>query len=169
MLKTFYRELPELVGITAEHSLAHWTSILKLATIWVFPTLRQTAIENLGSIASPVDRIMLGQTYKINSPWLPKAFADVCLRQDVLTHEEGRVLGMETVIRIAEAREVIRNSSSLNTQMVSSKLDEYFGPDIASPCLPHKPVPAPQLSAPLGGDLGVASPRECLGRMVAVV
>ncbi|ETW81135.1 hypothetical protein HETIRDRAFT_102171 [Heterobasidion irregulare TC 32-1] len=67
---------------------ASWVSVLHIATEWGFKTIRELAIQSLAPIISPVDQVA---------------------REESLTFEEGRRLGLENVIAIDCARQEIRD------------------------------------------------------------
>lgn len=81
-----------------------WTAILGVAAKWNFKSIRALAIRQLDSIASPVDKIVLGRKYEIVD-WLSDAYKAVCMREDALSIEEGVRLGMEEVIKISALRQ----------------------------------------------------------------
>ncbi|KDQ59005.1 hypothetical protein JAAARDRAFT_98282, partial [Jaapia argillacea MUCL 33604] len=81
-----------------------WTSILALATEWSFQTIRTLAIRELFPLASPVDKIVVGNRYGIPA-WLKDAYVAVCARASALTDEEGEGLGLKEVIKISQMRQ----------------------------------------------------------------
>jgi len=89
-------------------TVSEWTSILRLATKWVFTSLRELAIQRLFGITSPVEKIVLAHTFTIPD-WLPNAYADLCKREAPLTIDEGRDLfklgeiGCDVVINLNQA------------------------------------------------------------------
>lgn len=94
-------------------SAEEWTSVLSLATRWEFASLRELAMQYLFASTSAVERIALGRRYDIPG-WLVPAYTEVCERKDPLTLAEGRLLGLDDVIRIGQVRHSIRYSSNLN-------------------------------------------------------
>jgi hypothetical protein len=91
-------------------SLEEWTSVLHLASKWTFHTLRTQAIERLSTLATPVDKVILGRKYRVNG-WLTEAYAMLCTRPESLSLDEGDRMTMEDVIKISEARQAIRSSA----------------------------------------------------------
>ncbi|KIM91718.1 hypothetical protein PILCRDRAFT_827 [Piloderma croceum F 1598] len=81
-----------------------WTSILRLAVEWNFQSIKNLAVERLSAIATPVDKIVLGRRFDIFE-WLENAYTNVCWRDEALTIEEGKLLGVEDVIEIAAMRQ----------------------------------------------------------------
>jgi hypothetical protein len=71
---------------------------------WNFQSIKNLAVERLSAIATPVDKIVLGRRYNIFE-WLENAYIDVCWRDQALTIEEGKLLGVEDVIKIAAMRQ----------------------------------------------------------------
>ncbi|TFY66973.1 hypothetical protein EVG20_g4114 [Dentipellis fragilis] len=89
-----------------------WTSVLRLSTKWSFSSIRTLAIERLESIASPVDKVVLGRTYGVDS-WVVPGLVALCERPQYLAREEGRRLGVDDVIIIAAVREDMRSPKSV--------------------------------------------------------
>ena len=88
-------------------TLDEWTSVLALATKWEFDAHRALAIDRLSRLGTPIDRIVLARTYDIPN-WLDEEYYRLCVREEALTLEEGRRLGMEDVILLAELRQRVR-------------------------------------------------------------
>jgi hypothetical protein len=88
-----------------------WTCILDLAIKWKFNAIHKTAIRGLQHAASaldPVEKIRLWQKYKITNYWVIDAFQDVCRREECLSLQEGRTIGVDNAVLIAEVRERLR-------------------------------------------------------------
>ena len=89
------------------NTLDEWTSVLALATQWLFEGHRQRAITRLSHLGSAIDRIVLARRYDVPG-WREDAYYQLCVRDEALTLEEGHRLGMEDVILLAELRQRIR-------------------------------------------------------------
>jgi hypothetical protein len=89
------------------HTQAEWTSVLHLAHRWNFASVRALAIHKLGTLAGPVDRVVLARVYGIKH-WLPLAYQTLCEREVFLSDEEGLRLGIEDVLKIGRARTAMR-------------------------------------------------------------
>ncbi|PCH34241.1 hypothetical protein WOLCODRAFT_160719 [Wolfiporia cocos MD-104 SS10] len=112
MLSLFYpQDIVKGDLVTVEE----WTSVLALASKWLFPVHRQLAIDRLSQIASPIDRILLSRRYDVTS-WLVPAYFDLCTREAPLNYEEGEMLGMKDVILIGQLRHSIRVSTRVSMQ-----------------------------------------------------
>jgi hypothetical protein len=86
-----------------------WTSILRLAHQWDFIEVKEFAIRELQALSiAPLEKIVLYQKYAVNRDLLQSAFIALTTRDEPLTIEEGRELGLETALPLAEAREVAR-------------------------------------------------------------
>ena len=81
-----------------------------LAAQWNFQSIKTLAVNHLSAIASLVDKIVLGRRYDIIE-WLENAYTAVCWRDEALTIQEGKLLGVEDVVKIAAVRQG-KNSSS---------------------------------------------------------
>ena len=69
--------------------------------------MRARAIDELTaniSKVSPINRIELGNKYYVPQ-WLTEAYADVFIRQDHLTTEEGKKLGLEITVKVLKGRD----------------------------------------------------------------
>jgi hypothetical protein len=96
-----------------------WTSILHLATKWRFDTMRHAAIHGLQDVSDPIEKIRLWQKYNIKNYWVLGAFTDACIREECLSIEEGRILGIENIVLIAQVRERLRNCACRATDFES--------------------------------------------------
>lgn len=97
-----------------------WGAILDLASQWEFISIKNLAIKHLTSLASPIEKIVIGRKHGIYE-WLNDAYEDVCLRRsESLSLDEGLKLGMEDVIKISSlrcqiARERFKRCPALST------------------------------------------------------
>ncbi|KAF5355477.1 hypothetical protein D9758_006330 [Tetrapyrgos nigripes] len=82
-----------------------WVSILKLATLWRFPSIRQAAIENLTAMSlDPLTNIALGRKYSV-SQWLRGGYKELVMRVSDITLSEAEEIGYPSSIRIFRVRE----------------------------------------------------------------
>ncbi|KAG1741465.1 uncharacterized protein EDB91DRAFT_1052552 [Suillus paluster] len=90
-----------------------WLSILNLAHRWSFCNVKDLAIRELEKIdMEPIEKIVAYHEYKINKILLLPAYIEICKREKPLSLAEGMTLGMETVLRIADARERARQQAA---------------------------------------------------------
>ncbi|KAF8548457.1 hypothetical protein OG21DRAFT_1449080 [Imleria badia] len=83
-----------------------WTTVLRLATLWGFDAVRQAAIDPLKEKMSPVDRVVLGQTYNLDfESWSLPAMNEIVRRQNPISLEEGRHMGLDMALKLASVRE----------------------------------------------------------------
>jgi hypothetical protein len=66
------------------------------------------AISELGTLAGPVDRIILARAYDVKE-WLPLAYQTLCQREACLSDAEGHRLGIDDVLKIARGRMAMRS------------------------------------------------------------
>jgi len=105
-----------------------WLSILHLATRWQFDGVKELTIAALEQIEiEGVEKIAIYHNYNINKHLLVPSYMAVCRREKPLSLMEGSKLGMETVLRIAEARERLRQQAMESG--VRSPTYEDFGDD----------------------------------------
>ncbi|KDQ58985.1 hypothetical protein JAAARDRAFT_109232, partial [Jaapia argillacea MUCL 33604] len=84
-----------------------WSSVLALATKWSFKSVRFTAIRHLTTIASPIDKLVLGRQYDVLE-WLQDAYVNICQRPEALSIEEAEKLGLKEAILISQVRQEVR-------------------------------------------------------------
>src|ERR1700691_5219673 len=108
----------------AATSVDEWMLILTLAIHWNFQSIKNLAIDRLSSIASPVEQIMLSRRFNILE-WLGNAYAQVCWRNEALTIEEGKLLGVKDVVKIAAIRQG-KNKSAFTTGSHTGILRKVF-------------------------------------------
>ncbi|KAI6007563.1 hypothetical protein F5J12DRAFT_828949 [Pisolithus orientalis] len=83
-----------------------WLVILTLAARWSFESMRELAIHQLERFSmSPVERIALYKQHKINKRLLIPSYVELCKSPTLPSPAEAEQLQMETVLRIAAARE----------------------------------------------------------------
>ena len=86
-----------------------WTSILKLAHQWNFVAVKELALRELEQLEiPPLRKIAIYQAYEIDRRLLQAAYTALTVRDGPITIEEGKELGLETVIQLARARELVR-------------------------------------------------------------
>jgi hypothetical protein len=107
----------------------------------------------------PVDKIAIYHEYSINKLFLIPAYIAVCKRDRPLTFSEGMQLGMETVLRVADARERARQRAAesgirsptfddFEDSEMESMVKEVFG--ITS--RPTSPIPQTSNSSSTNGS-----------------
>jgi len=91
-----------------------WLSILKLANRWTFDNVKELSVRELEKIDTieAVEKISIYHDNNISRLYLIPSYIAVCKRDKPLSFTEGMKLGMETVLRVAEARERLRLQAS---------------------------------------------------------
>ncbi|KZP04899.1 hypothetical protein FIBSPDRAFT_711825, partial [Athelia psychrophila] len=103
-LSVFYpRQVPEFKFESS--TIEEWSAVLRLSDKWGFKTVKNLAVSKIAPMASPIDMIVLGRRYSIDSYRLVDAYDAICLRPAPLTLEEGNRVGMEDVIKIMTIRQ----------------------------------------------------------------
>ena len=64
------------------------------------------ALENLRHVVPPTTKISFGQRYDYPS-WVVEGFEAICTREEPISEEEGRELGIENMIKCFTVREKI--------------------------------------------------------------
>ncbi|KAG2347417.1 hypothetical protein BDR05DRAFT_861539, partial [Suillus weaverae] len=115
-----------------EAPLETWLSILRLANRWSFCNVKELTVRELEKIQiEPVDKIAIYHEYSINKLFLIPAYIAVCKRDKPLTFAEGMQLGMETVLRVADARERARQRAA-ESGIRSPTFDDFEDSDMES-------------------------------------
>jgi len=105
LLWIFYNERYSIY----EASVDEWSSILKLAHQWDFDEVKTFALRELEAQEIPaLQKIILYHTHEIDRNLLQGAYTAITVRDEPISIEEGRVLGLETALRFAHAREIAR-------------------------------------------------------------
>jgi len=87
-------------GVFTATTVNEWTPILALAVEWNFQSIKALGVNRLCAIATAVDKIVLGRRYNIFE-CLENTYINLCWWDEALTVEEGILLGIEDVIKIA--------------------------------------------------------------------
>ncbi|KAG8904597.1 hypothetical protein FRB99_001516 [Tulasnella sp. 403] len=108
-----------------------WCSILHLATLWDFDSIRRLAIHQLHSLSPtdmpPVERIALAHRFQLDhANWLLGPYVELAVRTTPLSLEEGRKLGVDVVVLLARAREEVKKKEA---ELLERQIhhDYYFG------------------------------------------
>lgn len=88
-----------------------WITILRLATKWECPDIRDFAISHIKTTSlSAVKKIKILREYGTPQADLLPLFIELASREQMLTREEFRVLDDDTKFCIVRAREMLRTS-----------------------------------------------------------
>ncbi|KAF5354946.1 hypothetical protein D9756_005641 [Leucocoprinus leucothites] len=86
-----------------------WITILRLATLWECPGVRDLAISFIDKISmETVQRIKIYQEYKVPREHLLPLYIELATREKMLEREEFRILDADTLFSIVRAREMLR-------------------------------------------------------------
>ena len=92
-----------------------WQAILGLAHRWGFREVHALAVRELEKLELPhIDRIVTYQQYEVNRQLLIPSYAALTEREEPLTVEEGMLMGIETAMTIARARELTRTRTGVS-------------------------------------------------------
>ncbi|KIK19275.1 hypothetical protein PISMIDRAFT_156766 [Pisolithus microcarpus 441] len=113
-----------------EASLDVWLSILRLATRWGFNNVKELSVRELEKLEIEcVDKISIYHEYSISKLYLIPSYVSVVKRDKPLTFTEGVKLGMETVLRVADARERARQRAS-ESGIRTPSFDDFEDSDV---------------------------------------
>lgn len=100
-----------LSPITAEPrslSLAEWSSVLRLCSMWCLDDVRLKAMagadKQVRALDDPIALVLMGKEHR-SWEWLKEGYMRLCKRENYLTREEQSKIGFETAARLAEVRE----------------------------------------------------------------
>jgi len=142
-----------------EAPLETWLSILKLANRWNFDNVKELCVRELEKLPiEPVEKIAIYHDHNISRLYLLPSYVALCKRNVPLSFTEGMKLGMETVLRVADARERVRQRASesgfrsptfedLEDEEVANLIREIFG-------LGSRPVSPSHATIPPNGSNG---------------
>lgn len=86
-------------------SLGQWVKLLHLARLWDLTTIRNLVIQELEAIKlEEVEKLELALKYEITQ-WYADAYLALAKRPKPLNVEEGKRLGLELSVKIAQVRE----------------------------------------------------------------
>ncbi|KAF7309190.1 hypothetical protein MKEN_01121600 [Mycena kentingensis (nom. inval.)] len=106
LLRLILDHEPDTVAETRARTPGEWVAILKLATMWRFLGIRQTAIRVLDERSMPsIKQVVLGKAYDVPA-WLQTGYKRLLRRCANLTKEEARQIGWEAAFVISQAREL---------------------------------------------------------------
>jgi len=81
--------------------------------MWGFTEVENLCVRELENLSlPPVERIRIYQQFKLDKVLLLEPFAQLTIRTEPISLEEGQSLDLETCLRIAKARELYRVSGS---------------------------------------------------------
>ncbi|KAI1787727.1 hypothetical protein LXA43DRAFT_1028109 [Ganoderma leucocontextum] len=85
-----------------------WLSVLRLATLWLFPLLRERSLKFLMSEDCMTRLIISRQPEYGVKDWFLSALEDVIIRRNPLTADEINQLGLDLAVKVIAAREMAR-------------------------------------------------------------
>ncbi|KZP28405.1 hypothetical protein FIBSPDRAFT_995192 [Athelia psychrophila] len=95
---------PTDLGVTPDRKENEWRNLLSFASAFSFKSLTITALAGLDKHLQPVEKILLGDQLSI--PELThQGVRALCTRKPFLSPDEGRALGLESVLCVARLRE----------------------------------------------------------------
>lgn len=94
---------------------------MRYATRWDFPYIKDLAIRHLENHEmDPIARVKLYQENKLPEKYLFPLYVCLASREELLSIEESRTLGLDTLVLIQQARERLRAPKSpMGNQLLS--------------------------------------------------
>jgi hypothetical protein len=114
-----------------DKSIEEWTSILELSNAWSFVEVKNLAVRELEKLdIEPIERVFIYHRYNIDRAYLITSYAIICTRPEPLNLQEGRRVGLETALKVAEARERIRAVASEKSGARSPTFADFAPEDV---------------------------------------
>ncbi|KAI0315205.1 aspartic peptidase domain-containing protein [Amylostereum chailletii] len=104
---------------------AQWHSVLKLAHMWSFSSIRALAILHLDRCISPFDRLVYARMYGIEG-WVVPALTALCSREDPLEVEEVEQMQARDIALVADVREQLRIPSEQSLSNAEEKVKSWL-------------------------------------------
>ncbi|KAL1712977.1 hypothetical protein EV715DRAFT_212649 [Schizophyllum commune] len=146
---------PTAIGEFDVHTVAEWTSVLRLATKWSFDRLRALALREVEAIATAVDKIVLAREFDFGDAWIEPALKALCAAPGWLEYEEAERLGLHTVFEIGRARERLRKTAvSIPDKLEAKKAGSVKVKTSVATTFEHPVLPCPRPTVPI-------TPKEC--------
>ncbi|KAL1759886.1 hypothetical protein FB107DRAFT_270616 [Schizophyllum commune] len=137
---------PIAIGEFDVHTVAEWSSVLRLATKWSFDRLRTLALP----IATAVDKIVLAREFDFGDAWIEPALKALCAAPGWLEYEEAERLGLRTVFEIGRARERLRKTAvSIPDKPEAKKAGSVKVKTSVAATVGHSVLPCPRPTVPI--------------------
>ncbi|KAI0319273.1 hypothetical protein OF83DRAFT_1111304, partial [Amylostereum chailletii] len=105
-----------------------WTAVLQLSSEWGFTSIRAMAVEMLEPLASPIEKIILGNKFDIHH-WIEPGYIALCARPNPLTLVEAERLQMKDVVAITTIREsILRSGEQVDEDIVAGYVSRWIKP-----------------------------------------
>jgi len=96
-------------------TLEDWTSVLRLASLWEFPRVREHAIKKLSKLdMSPTHKISIARQFHVPGWELP-ALNQLVQRPEPMNMDDVQSLGIDTVLKLSALRESLVEVQSIST------------------------------------------------------
>lgn len=113
-------------------SIKQWTALLSISNRFFFEDIRDRAFQALNTAhMDPVERILLARKFDVDA-WTVPALCDLCQREDFISEEDARGLGISMTVKLAKIRESVRRELSLTARMGPGFDTWVSGPAFAS-------------------------------------
>lgn len=107
-------------GDYSQLTLKQWITILRYSTKWDFPHVKELAVRYIVDFdMDVVDRIVLYQENNLPESYLFPLYMQIASREDMLSLEESKILGYDTLVLIHHARERLRTPVSPTNRLLS--------------------------------------------------
>ncbi|KAH9975677.1 hypothetical protein BGW80DRAFT_1250600 [Lactifluus volemus] len=129
LIWVFYNRTYSFYDATIEE----WISILKLAYQWNFIEVKELAVRELNNFKIPaVQKIGIFQKYEVDQNHIREAFMSLVVRNEPITFEEGRQLGLHAALSVARGRELVRMLPGGNITEIDALIQDVFplSPDV---------------------------------------
>ena len=87
----------------------NWVTILRLATRWSFPNIKELAVQKLEALdLRPAERISIYTEHGVDDERLISPYVELCKSPTIPTLADSQLIQMETLLNILQAREEVQ-------------------------------------------------------------
>ncbi|KIL60092.1 hypothetical protein M378DRAFT_954562 [Amanita muscaria Koide BX008] len=110
-----------------DYGLNEWLSVLKLSTMWDFPSVRQLALDHISSMElGNIELAVIGDKYPLPPYWWFSSLVHFVERDEPLSIDEAQQLGSALTVCIFTAREILEEEGRKREEDVGFVVREVF-------------------------------------------
>lgn len=104
---------------------------MELSDGWSFSEVKSLAVRELEKLEiEPIQKVYLYHRFNISRTYLIASYSSICVRPETLNLHEGELLGLQTTLKVAEARERIRSIAAGRTGTRSPTYADFAPADV---------------------------------------
>ena len=110
-----------------DYGLNEWLSVLKLSTMWDFPSVRELALDHISSMElGNIELAVIGDKYPLPPYWWFSSLVHFVEREEPLSIGEAQELGSILTVFIFTAREILGEEGRKRGERVGYVVREVF-------------------------------------------